>query len=142
MVCSQDIDLRRELRRVGGVPTFFFSLDIKFDIEEPSKVLISKLNRFERQKFLPTPREYKVIAPVKQEQREKTKLKKKIAFEHEKNYLGVRVRKYAKGPNPLSIKRKKMKLDCKINKNIFIHSALSIIIDKFRKIGFFFIKKS
>jgi rRNA-processing protein FCF1 len=39
MVCSQDLELRRELRQIGGVPTFFFSLDVKFDIEEPTRYI-------------------------------------------------------------------------------------------------------
>lgn len=50
--------------------------------------------------------ERKVIKEVKLEQKQELLKKRKKEFENEKKYLAAVVKKKAKAPNPLSVKKK------------------------------------
>jgi U3 small nucleolar RNA-associated protein 23 len=114
-VATQDSFLRLQLRKIVGVPLLFFDQNMIL-IDKPSKVSVEASEKREGLKEAPKQFEKKVLKEkekeIKEWQEEEYKKSKEYKTESEQikiNKLMGRIRKKAKGPNPLSCKRKKIK---------------------------------
>jgi U3 small nucleolar RNA-associated protein 23 len=113
-VATQDSFLRSNLRKITGVPLLFFEQNMIL-IDKPSQISIDASNRREGLKEQPKKFEKKVLDEKKEEIKEFLKeeyknsdhFKKKIE-DFKINKIMGRVRKKAKGPHPLSCKKKKV----------------------------------
>ncbi|CAM0135415.1 hypothetical protein VKS41_005052 [Umbelopsis sp. WA50703] len=104
-VASQDAELRKELRRVPGVPLIHINRSVVV-LEPPSKATKEKIAEREKAKTLPNEKEHQFM------QKKKKELKKQENEGKEGNGSKAenskkRKRKGPKQPNPLSMKKKK-----------------------------------
>jgi len=112
-VATQDSFLRLHLRKIVGVPLLFFEQNMIL-IDKPSKASIDASNRREELKEEPKKFEKKLLKDKKDEIKEflKEEFKQSDYYKQKQedyklNKLMGRIRKKAKGPNPLSCKKKK-----------------------------------
>ena len=112
-VATQDNFLRIQLRNIPGVPLIFFEQNMLL-MDKPSKRSIEASERRENLKEDPKKREKKLLNEKKEEIRDflvaefkESKYYKRKQEEYKLNKLMGYIRKKAKGPNPLSIKKKK-----------------------------------
>jgi len=112
-VASQDVALRTELRQIPSVPLIYFAHNI-MTLDEPTDLTLEKSERKEDLKLKPEDIERKHIKQLLKEVKEERKQEEKAALEELKkdkdnNKLKAifKGRKKAKGPNPLSVKRKR-----------------------------------
>ena len=113
-VGTQDNDLRNELRNMGTVPLFFFRQQVLI-MDTPSEQFQEKMALKEKLKLEPTMHEKaflksqrEIIERVKQEQLLAEKNKRRDAVK-DLYVMGIK-KKIAKGPNPLSMKKKQLKV--------------------------------
>lgn len=112
-VATQDAFLRSHLRKIAGVPLLFFEQNMIL-VDKPSKASIDASNRREGLKEEPKKFEKKLLKESKDEVKEFMKEEYKQSDHYKKkmedlklNKLMGRIRKKAKGPNPLSCKKSK-----------------------------------
>jgi len=112
-VATQDSFLRNQLRKIPGVPSLFFDQNMML-IDKPSKASILASKRREELKEEPKKFEKKILKEKEEEikkwqieEYKKTSHYKNKVEQYKINKLMGRVRKEAKGPNPLSCKKKK-----------------------------------
>ena len=112
-VATQDNFLRIQLRNIPGVPLIFFEQNMLL-MDKPSKVSIEASERRENLKEDPQKKEKKILNEKKEEIKDfliaefkESKYYKRKQEEYKLNKLMGNIRKKAKGPNPLSIKKKK-----------------------------------
>jgi len=112
-VATQDPFLRNNLRSIAGVPLLFFEQNMIL-IDKPSKVSIEASNRREGLKEEPKKFEKKLLKGKEEEIKEFMKDEYKQSQHYKRkeedfkiNKLMNRIKKKAKGPNPLSVKKKK-----------------------------------
>lgn len=112
-VATQDSFLRLHLRKIPGVPLLFFEQNMIL-IDKPSKESIEASKRREGLKEEPKKFEKKLLKDNKDEIKEFLKEEYKQSDYYKKkqedfklNKLMGRIRKKAKGPNPLSVKKKR-----------------------------------
>lgn len=112
-LATQDAYLRNQLRKIAGVPLIFFDQNMML-IDKPSKASMYASKKREGLKEEPKKFEKKILKEkeeeIKQWQKEeykKTAHYKNKVEQYKINKLMGRVRKNAKGPNPLSCKKKK-----------------------------------
>ena len=115
-VATQDSYLRNQLRKIPGTPLLFFSQNMIL-IDKPSKVSLEASKRRENLKELPKKSEKKDLIEKKEEiqkfmrdEYKKTKHYKNKREEFKIHKIMGRVRKNAKGANPLSRKKKLKKI--------------------------------
>ena len=111
-VATQDNFLRVQLRNIPGVPLIFFEQNMLL-MDKPSKISIAASERRENLKDDPKKREKKLLNEKKEEIRDflvaefkESKYYKRKQEEYKLNKLMGNIRKKAKGPNPLSVKKK------------------------------------
>ena len=111
-VATQDNFLRVQLRNIPGVPLIFFEQNMLL-MDKPSKISIAASERRENLKEDPKKREKKLLNEKKEEIRDflvaefkESKYYKRKQEEFKLNKLMGNIRKKAKGPNPLSVKKK------------------------------------
>ena len=111
-VATQDNFLRVQLRNIPGVPLIFFEQNMLL-MDKPSKLSIAASERRENLKEDPKKREKKLLNEKKEEIRDflvaefkESKYYKRKQEEFKLNKLMGNIRKKAKGPNPLSVKKK------------------------------------
>jgi hypothetical protein len=107
MVCSQDLELRRHLRTLENVPIFYFGPDQRVTMEDIPKYSLKALSKQQEEKYLPMERELREV----EEQKKLAAIEeKKKRIRELSSQAGIQIKtKIAKGPNPLSVKRKKNK---------------------------------
>ena len=112
-VATQDNFLRIQLRNIPGVPLIFFEQNMLL-MDKPSKRSIEASERREDLKEDPQKKEKKILNEKKEEIKDfliaefkESKYYKRKQEEYKLNKLMGFIRKKAKGPNPLSIKKKK-----------------------------------
>ena len=112
-VATQDKFLRSMLRKVPGVPLIFFDQNMIL-IDKLSSASLAASERREKLKEDPKKKEKKVLNEKKkeikefllQEVRQSKRYKERIE-EYKLNRVMGRIKKKAKGPNPLSVKKKR-----------------------------------
>jgi len=111
-VATQDNFLRVQLRKIPGVPLIFFEQNMLL-MDKPSKISIESSERRENLKEDPQKKEKKLLNEKKEEIRDflvaefkESKYYKRKQEEYKLNKLMGNIRKKAKGPNPLSVKKK------------------------------------
>jgi U3 small nucleolar RNA-associated protein 23 len=111
-VATQDNFLRIQLRNIPGVPLIFFEQNMLL-MDKPSKVSIEASERRENLKEDPQKKEKKILGEKKEEIKDflieefkESKYYKRKQEEFKLNKLMGNIRKKAKGPNPLSVKKK------------------------------------
>lgn len=111
-VATQDNFLRMQLRNIPGVPLIFFEQNMLL-MDKPSKVSIEASERRENLKEDPQKKEKKILGEKKEEIKDfliqefkESKYYKRKQEEFKLNKLMGNIRKKAKGPNPLSVKKK------------------------------------
>ena len=111
-VATQDNFLRLQLRNIPGVPLIFFEQNMLL-MDKPSKVSIEASERRENLKEDPQKKEKKILNEKKEEIKDfliaefkESKYYKRKQEEFKLNKLMGNIRKKAKGPNPLSVKKK------------------------------------
>ena len=111
-VATQDNFLRVQLRKIPGVPLIFFEQNMLL-MDKPSKISVEASERRENLKEAPKQDEKKNIENQKKEIDEflveefkNSKYYKQKQEELKLNKLMGKIRKKAKGPNPLSVKKK------------------------------------
>ena len=111
-VATQDNFLRVQLRKIPGVPLIFFEQNMLL-MDKPSRVSIEASERRENLKEDPKKTEKKVLDEKKNEisdflleEFKNSKYYKQKQEEYKLNKLMGKIRKKAKGPNPLSVKKK------------------------------------
>ena len=111
-VATQDNFLRIQLRKIPGVPLIFFEQNMLL-MDKPSKISIESSERRENLKEDPQKKEKKLLNEKKEEIRDflvaefkESKYYKRKQEEYKLNKLMGNIRKKAKGPNPLSVKKK------------------------------------
>lgn len=112
-VATQDKFLRSMLRKVPGVPLIFFDQNMIL-IDKLSSASLAASERREELKEDPKKKEKKVLNEKKkeikefllQEVRQSKRYKERIE-EYKLNRVMGRIKKKAKGPNPLSVKKKR-----------------------------------
>ena len=111
-VATQDNFLRVQLRKIPGVPLIFFEQNMLL-MDKPSKISIESSERRENLKEDPQKKEKKLLHEKKEEIRDflvaefkESKYYKRKQEEYKLNKLMGNIRKKAKGPNPLSVKKK------------------------------------
>ena len=111
-VATQDNFLRIQLRKIPGVPLIFFEQNMLL-MDKPSKISIESSERKENLKEDPQKKEKKILNEKKEEIRDflvnefkESKYYKRKMEEYKLNKLMGNIRKKAKGPNPLSVKKK------------------------------------
>lgn len=109
-VASQDVELRKELRKVPGVPLIHINRSVVV-LEPPSSATKKKIAEGEKAKTLPNEKELQFM------QKKKKELKKLAVEGKDGKGDGAkaenskkRKRKGPKQPNPLSMKKKKPKV--------------------------------
>lgn len=122
-VATQDHFLRLALRKIQAVPLLFFEQNMIL-IDKPSHATIEASERRENLKEQPKQFEKKVIEKTKDEAKEfmleefkKSKYYKDKLEQYKINKLMGRVKRKAKGPNPLSVRKKRMKVSRNDNEN-------------------------
>jgi U3 small nucleolar RNA-associated protein 23 len=112
-VATQDNFLRVQLRKVPGVPLIFFEQNMLL-MDKPSRISIEASERRENLKEDPKKKEKKELNEKKNEisdflveEFKNSKYYKRKQEEFKLNKLMGKIRKKAKGPNPLSVKKKK-----------------------------------
>lgn len=120
-VATQDSFLRSHLRKIPGVPLLFFEQNMIL-VDKPSKASIDASKKREGLKEEPRKFEKKILTEKKQEVKEfmkeeykETQHYKKKQEDYKLNKLMGRIRKKAKGPNPLSCKKKKNHINTNSN---------------------------
>ena len=111
-VATQDNFLRVQLRKVPGVPLIFFEQNMLL-MDKPSRISIEASERRENLKEDPKQKEKKSLNEKKDEisnflleEFKSSKYYKQKQEEFKLNKLMGKIRKKAKGPNPLSVKKK------------------------------------
>ena len=111
-VATQDNFLRMQLRNIQGVPLIFFEQNMLL-MDKPSKLSIEASERRENLKEDPQKKEKKILGEKKEEIKDflieefkESKYYKRKQEEFKLNKLMGNIRKKAKGPNPLSVKKK------------------------------------
>ena len=112
-VATQDNFLRVQLRKIPGVPLIFFEQNMLL-MDKPSRISIEASERRENLKEDPKQKEKKILSEKKDEisnflveEFKNSKYYKQKQEEFKINKLMGKIRKKAKGPNPLSVKKKK-----------------------------------
>ena len=112
-VATQDNFLRVQLRKIPGVPLIFFEQNMLL-MDKPSRISIEASERRENLKEDPKQKEKKILCEKKDEisnflveEFKNSKYYKQKQEELKINKLMGKIRKKAKGPNPLSVKKKK-----------------------------------
>ena len=113
-VATQDNFLRVQLRKIPGVPLIFFEQNMLL-MDKPSRISIEASDRRENLKEDPKQREKKILNEKKDEisnflveEFKNSKYYKQKQEELKLNKLMGKIRKKAKGPNPLSVKKSKV----------------------------------
>jgi U3 small nucleolar RNA-associated protein 23 len=102
-IATQDIDLRKHLRKIPGVPLIHINRSVVV-LEPPSQATKNKISDLEKAKTLPNEKELQFMKKKKKELKEQEKASKGDG----KNAPSKnRKRKGPKQPNPLSMKKKK-----------------------------------
>ncbi|CAO3679000.1 unnamed protein product [Umbelopsis vinacea] len=102
-IATQDIDLRKHLRKIPGVPLIHINRSVVV-LEPPSQATKNKIADLEKAKTLPNEKELQFMKKKKKELKEQERASKGDG----KNAPSKkRKRKGPKQPNPLSIKKKK-----------------------------------
>ncbi|KAL4450494.1 hypothetical protein ABPG74_019392 [Tetrahymena malaccensis] len=109
-VMTQDEELREYFNQFYPIPLFWISKDLKFTIEEPNKKCQKEIEKKKHNKYLPSEKELAVIKQVQKEQKEEQLKKYFQKIDKIKNEMNIRVKKPARGPNPLSVQKKKEKI--------------------------------
>ena len=111
-VATQDNFLRVQLRKIPGVPLIFFEQNMLL-MDKPSRISIEASERRENLKEDPKKIEKKLLNEKKDEisnflveEFKNSKYYKQKQEEFKINKLMGKIRKKAKGPNPLSVKKK------------------------------------
>jgi U3 small nucleolar RNA-associated protein 23 len=111
-VATQDSFLRQQLRKIPGVPLLFFDQNMIL-IDKPSQASVLASKKREELKEEPKKFEKKELKEKEKEIKQwvkdeykKTDHYKNKAEQYKINKLMGRIRKKAKGPNPLSCKKK------------------------------------
>ena len=113
-VATQDDFLRKQLRKIPGVPLIFFDQNMLL-IDKLSPSSLEASEKRENLKEAPQKKEQKILNEKKnevkdfliQEFKNSTYYKRK-SEEYKLNKLMGKIRKKANGPNPLSVKKKKV----------------------------------
>jgi U3 small nucleolar RNA-associated protein 23 len=137
-VATQDNFLRVQLRKIPGVPLIFFEQNMLL-MDKPSKISVQSSERRENLKEDPQKKEKKILKEKKEEiedflveEFKKSKYYKRKQEEFKLNKLMGNIRKKAKGPNPLSVKKKmsyyiQKEKDLEYKKNLENNSNNNII---------------
>lgn len=73
----------------------------------PSETALKQIEKIDKRKYLPTQDEMKEIKVAQKEEKEEERKAKIERIRRAAQLQGVMLKKRAKGPNPLSIKKKK-----------------------------------
>ncbi len=112
-VATQDDFLRKQLRKIPGVPIIFFDQNMLL-IDKLSPCSLEASEKRENLKEAPQKKEQKILNEKKNEVKEfliqefkNSAYYKRKSEEYKLNKLMGKIRKKANGPNPLSVKKKK-----------------------------------
>lgn len=81
------------------------------DVMKPSEQMEKLIAKKDKQKYLPTPEEMKAVKAVEKEEAEQERKERLLKIRRAAELQGIKLKKRAKGPNPLSVLRKKVKKD-------------------------------
>ena len=112
-VATQDDFLRKQLRKIPGVPLIFFDQNMLL-IDKLSPSSLEASEKRENLKEAPQKKEQKILKEKKNEVKDfliqefkNSAYYKRKSEEYKLNKLMGKIRKKANGPNPLSVKKKK-----------------------------------
>jgi len=106
IVATQDPDLWAYFGKTVGVPVMVFSHGI-LKLKEPTEVAKRMVEAKDAKKGQLNPEERKEIERFRREEGARERKIEKDRLKFERNKLCIKPKKSAKGPNPLSMKRKK-----------------------------------
>lgn len=81
------------------------------DLMKPSEQMEKLIAKKDKKKYLPTQEEMKAVKVVEREESEKRRKESILRIRRAAELLGIQLKKRAKGPNPLSNLKKKVKKD-------------------------------
>lgn len=81
------------------------------DVMKPSEKMEQLIAKRDKKKYLPTPEEMKAVNEVEKQEEEERKKEQIKRIRRAAELLGIQLKKRAKGPNPLSVMKKKIKKD-------------------------------
>lgn len=114
IICTQDKVLKRKLRG-RNIAIMYFGPDQRITMEDIERHVLSNIKDQEREKLMPSEFEQKELEEFQKEQRVFEKVKEKQEQRKLASQKGVELKyikkNVARGPNPLSIKKKKTKED-------------------------------
>ncbi|CAD8147499.1 unnamed protein product [Paramecium octaurelia] len=115
-ICTQDDELRSNLLQIDHVPVCYLFQNNLFEMAEPSRTCKMRIKSLKEIKYLPNEQEKQIIMPIKKEikqQQAEKRMEKERKLAQE---LAIKIKKPAKGPNPLSVKKKLGKVTKSIKK--------------------------
>ena len=101
LVASQDEELVDNLRRIPGVPVVQL-IQGKITLHEPIDEVKEQIDKEIKERGNVTERERKIIRPVIKKMKEDAKMQVRNKLKKQRNALGIKLKKKAKNPNPLS----------------------------------------
>lgn len=111
IVATCDRKLIRELEKIPKVPILTFVSDNVLEFRDPSRASLKLVEKKDRGKFEPSKREKEIIEEFRKEEKVE-ELRKRIEKLRKMRWaLGLKSKKKARGPNPLSCKKRKKDRD-------------------------------
>lgn len=77
------------------------------DLMKPSDKMAELIENSANKKYMPTPEEMKEVKAANKEEYEKEKKERLLKIRRAAELQGIQLKKRAKGPNPLSVQKKK-----------------------------------
>ena len=111
LVATQDDELLEDLGKNGRTPRIRFVNGNVLDVMKVSEQGLEMIQKLDKKKYLPTPEEMKEVKIVTKEMKEEERRQRIEKIRRAAQLLGEKLRKRAKGPNPLSVPKKRMKTE-------------------------------
>ncbi|KAM3132063.1 hypothetical protein pb186bvf_015807 [Paramecium bursaria] len=109
-ICTQDEELKTELHQIDHVPVCYLYQNNLLELIEPSRKSRVNVKQKSANKYQPNELEKKMIQPIKKQINKELVEKRMLKERKVVQSLGIKLRKPAKGANPLSMKKKALNL--------------------------------
>ena len=107
LVASQDNDLMEDLAINGKTPRIRFVNGNVLDVMKMSEQGLQMIEKIDKKKYLPTADELKEVHAMNKEVKEQQRKDQIERIRRAAQLLGERLKKRARGPNPLSVPKRK-----------------------------------
>jgi U3 small nucleolar RNA-associated protein 23 len=111
LVASQDNELLEDLGKNGRTPRIRFVNGNVLDVVKMSEEGTQMIEKLDKKKYLPTPDEMKAVQAVNKEVKEQERKDQIEKIRRAAQLLGEKLKKRARGPNPLSVPKKRLKTE-------------------------------